>query len=156
MKTLTLTTALVAAMLASSALTPAFAQSSREIPSIDTTRSVSDASNVNFVTGGIGDDERQAIEATAASYNVHITSSSTNGAFVEDTQVIIRNKAGDEVLNANAGPLLYVQLPAGTYSIEATHGDQTQKKRLIVGKKTSAKVHLGWKVPATVTDDNNQ
>ena len=169
MKHYTMSAALAVALTLTSALTPVYAQgydnrydnnqnqyynNSQQIPNIDTTRSVSDNSQVNFVTGGIGDDERQVIEASRNDYNVHVTSSSMNGAFVEDTQVSIRNKAGDEVLNVNAGPLLYVKLAPGTYTLEATHGDEMKKQRLVIGKKTrDAKVHLGWKVPATVSGD---
>lgn len=154
----------LAALLAATSLTPAVAQNpdpnayyrapAREIPMIDTSRQYNQGDEVNFVTGGIGDDERQAIEAAKASYNVHVTNASTNGAFVEDTQVVIRKKDGTEVLSVEAGPLLYVQLPAGSYTLEATHGDETRKKNIVIGKKTrSANVHLGWKVPALVSGE---
>ena len=125
----------------------------REIPTIDTSRRYNET-EVNFVTGGIGDDERQAIEATKSSYNVHVTNASINGAFVEDTNVVIRDKAGAELLSVEAGPLLYVALPRGSYTMEATHGSEVRKKNIVIGSKTrSVPVHLGWKVPARVSGE---
>lgn len=153
MKQTMIRSAAIAAMLTlSSALTPAFAQPSRDIPTIDTTRQVSENA-VNFVTGGIGDDERQVIEAAYGDYNVHIMFASPNGAFVEDNQTIIRDKSGAEVLNVNAGPLLYAKLPVGAYTVEAKHNDEVKTQKLNVTKKTKdGKVHFTWKVPATTAE----
>ena len=124
-----------------------------EIPTISTDRSAtSDTAGVNYVTGGIGDDEKAELEAEKANFNVHITNSSRNGAYVEDTQTVITNKTGQEVLNITAGPLLYVQLPAGIYKIDATHGDEHKVTKLIVGKRMkSANPHFTWKVSANTT-----
>ncbi len=155
--------ACAAAFVLTSALTPAHAQvkeapaptqaQAKEIPTIETGRTIRTASQVNFVTGGIGDDERQLIEAAYGDYNVHITSASVSGAFVEDTQVVIRNAAGAEELHVEAGPLLYVQLPVGRYTVEATHGAEVQKRKLTVAKNTKAgRVHFGWKVPEVLAE----
>jgi len=135
---------------------PAYAQDAHEIPTIDTAAaSAQDAASVNFVTGGIGDDERQAIEGARGNYNVYITSASTDGAFVEDTQVVIHKKDGTELLNVAAGPLLYVQLAPGSYTLDATHNGETKHQTITVGgkKAKSASVHLSWKVPATVAGE---
>jgi hypothetical protein len=147
-------TALVAVLALTTHITPAFAQDdevvapkhSREIPMIDTSRTHHEEEDVKFVTGGIGEDERTEIEAARGEYNVHVTSARLDGAFVEDTRVIIRNKAGEEVLDVDAGPLLYVQLAPGSYTVEATHNDIIKKRNLTIGKKTKdARVHFGWK-----------
>ena len=153
MKNFAMTTALVA-VLSVSAL-PAFAQDAQQIPTIAADQNAQDTATVNFVTGGIGDDERQAIESSRASYNTFITSSSVDGAFVENTQVVIHKKGGAEVLNVAAGPLLYVQLAPGTYVLDASHGGETKHQTITIGgkKAKSSTVHLSWKVPATVAGD---
>ncbi len=123
----------------------------QEIPLIETHNDSIIGPDVTYVTGGIGQDEKEAIEAAKGDYNLYIMSASTEGAFVGDAHVTITHKAGAEtetVLSVVAGPLLYVKLPAGTYMLEAKLGEQTKKQTLNIGKKPStANVHLGWKVP---------
>lgn len=125
----------------------------REIPMIETSNESFSHADVTFVTGGIGDDELQAIEASKADYNLHVMSASSSGAFVGDSRVVITRKVGketEEMLSVVAGPILYVRLPAGSYTLAAKLGDQTKKQNFTVSKKgPAARVHLGWKVPTT-------
>lgn len=121
----------------------------RDIPLIEMGEATSSSADVTFVTGGIGDDERAAIEAAKEDYNLHITSASISGAFVGEAHVVIsrvNGKEAEEVLNAAAGPLLYVHLPVGTYTLDASLGEQHKSQKITITKKTKAvKVGLGWK-----------
>lgn len=123
----------------------------RDIPLIDTQNPVESSPDVNYVTGGIGDDERSSIESAKADYNLHVMSASVGGAFVGDARVIISTKGPEpkEMLNVVAGPLLYVKLPAGSYVLNASLGEQKKQQLFTVGKQGAAvNVHLGWKVDA--------
>lgn len=124
----------------------------RDIPTIDTDNAATSADDVSYVTGGIGEDEKKAIEDAKADYNLYVMSASTSGAFVGDAHVTIRRVDGkmlDQVLDVVAGPLLYVRLPAGNYVLEATLGTQTKRQPFTVSSKgRTAHVHLGWKVAA--------
>ena len=159
MKYSILSASLFAAATAVTALS-AQAQDAYALPLGESTSSTSGGAtdseanpSVHYVTGGIGDDERQAIEAAKAQYNVHITNASINGAFVEETQVLIKDKSGAEELNISTGPLLYVQLPAGSYQLTATHGNESKTQKIVISKKKAgANIHFGWKVPALVTE----
>jgi hypothetical protein len=126
----------------------------REIPLIEPINETQSSPDITYVTGGIGDDERQAIEAAKADYNLHVMSASLKGAFVGDARVIISRKKGaesEEMLNVVAGPLLYVRLPAGNYTLDASLGEQKKHQSFTVTKKgAAARIHLGWKVPATM------
>ncbi len=126
---------------------------SREIPLIERSNEAVSHADVTFVTGGIGDDEKQAIEASKADYNLHVMSASNSGAFVGEARVRITRKKGNEsetMLSIISGPLLYVRLPAGTYLLEATLGEQSKRQSFTVAAKGKpAHVHLGWKVAAT-------
>ncbi len=127
----------------------------REIPLIETHNATVVGPDVTYVTGGIGQDEKDAIEASKADYNLYVMSASVDGAFVGDAHVDITQKNGNAVttvLSVVAGPLLYVKLPAGTYTLSASLGDQGKTQTFTIGKKaTTENIHLGWKVPATVT-----
>ena len=130
----------------------AVARPARDIPLIATQNPVESSPDVNYVTGGIGDDERSSIESAKGDYNLHVMSASTNGAFVGDARVVISSD-GKELLNVVAGPLLYVKLPAGKYALDASLGEQKKHQDFTIGgKQSSANVHLGWKIDATVTD----
>ena len=124
----------------------------RDITLINTQNPVESSPDVNYVTGGIGDDERSSIESAKGDYNLHVMSASTNGAFVGDARVVISSN-GKEMLNVVAGPLLYVKLPAGKYALDAVLGAQKKHQDFTIGgKQATANVHLGWSVDATVTD----
>lgn len=118
----------------------------KEIPLLDTSRTAHKFDEVKFVTGGVGEDERREIEAARGAYNLHITSAGVGGEFVDNARVIIRDAAGEEALDVEAGPLLYVVLPAGKYTLEATLGEQVKQQKFTITAKTKdARVHLGWK-----------
>jgi hypothetical protein len=121
----------------------------KEIPLIDTSYEGKSSDDVTYVTGGIGNDEREAIESAKADYNLYILNASASGEFVGDTRVVITRKNGDdveEVLNVDSGPLLYVRLPAGSYSLVAQLGEQKKEQKLVIaapGKPTT--LNLRWK-----------
>ena len=130
-------------------IAPVSAQHMSDIPTVDTDVTEQKQADVNYLTGGIGDDERALIQAAKPSYNTHITNASVEGgAFVGDTEIIITNKDGAEVLHVMAGPLLYVQLPAGKFTLTATHGEEHKTQTITIGgkKKSGANVVLSWKV----------
>src|SRR5689334_11347717 len=55
--------------------------------------------SVTYITGGIGDEERDALRAVSRDYNLHVMSASTSGAFAGQTQIIIRSRQGEEVVD---------------------------------------------------------
>ncbi len=121
----------------------------KEIPLIDVSHEGRSSDDVSYVTGGVGKDERAAIEASKADYNLYVLSASTSGEFVGDTRVVItRTGAGEaeEVLNVDSGPLLYVRLPAGSYKLVASLGDVTKEQTFTVNAKGKpSTIRLSWK-----------
>jgi hypothetical protein len=89
--------------------------------------------NARYITGGIGDEERQYVEAMKGQFNVHITNARADGAFNGDTTVSIRDHNGQQLLSADAGPLFYVQLPPGSYTVQAVCDRGTQQRKITVG-----------------------
>lgn len=122
----------------------------RDIPIIETQNESFVSPEVSYVTGGIGDEERTAIESAKDQYNLYIMSASIEGQFVGDARIIIRKQNAKEnpvVLNVVSGPLLYVKLPMGRYSIDGSLGEKTKHFEVTIGKK-SGKVHFAWKAGA--------
>ncbi len=125
----------------------------REIPMIDTAPQVTEA-HVNFLTGGVGEDERAEIDAAKGDFNLHITNARSDGAFVEDVKTVITRKDGAEMLDVNAGPLLFVQLEPGTYTIQSTRYGEIQKKNVVIAKgaKGAKASSFIWKPMPKVVD----
>lgn len=102
--------------------------------------------DVVFLTGGVGEDERLALQDARANYNVHIMISSKDGAFISGTSIVITDRKGNEVLATEAGPLLYATLPNGKYTLAAEFLGIEQTKTLYVQHNKSNDVHLIWDV----------
>lgn len=84
-----------------------------------------------YMTGGVGIDEREAMEAAAKGFNMKAVFAVTKGNYVADIAVTITTPSGEKVLEAvSTGPWLYAKLPPGTYSVKAKYKG-TEKGRTI-------------------------
>lgn len=94
-------------------------------------------SGIPYVSGGIGEDERSALTAAAANYNLKLVfADKAGGHYLSDIKVSIKGARGTDVLAAvSDGPWFFVKLPPGSYKITATTGDQQQTRALAVGKQ---------------------
>jgi len=102
-----------------------------------------DAQAATFRCGGVGEDDQKRMKAEAAQHGVLVTFSTTDGAYVADVGVEIR-QGGKSVLQGRCnGPLMLVDLPQGSYEIAATAQGRTQRKTLTVGGKPAA-VGFSW------------
>jgi len=115
-----------------------------EIPATDHEVVEQKQAEVGFVTGGIGDDERAAIQAASKHYNLHVTNTSAVHAFVGESEITILSATGQEMLRVTSGPLLYAQMPAGKYTLNATRGEQTQSKPFTISGKKRSTMQLIW------------
>ena len=89
---------------------------------------------VAVLHGGVGAEERAAMQARAGEYNLHLTfASKGSGAYLSQVRVGIRDAKGGSVLDVIAsGPWLYARLPAGEFSVSATSGKQTLTQKLAI------------------------
>ena len=84
---------------------------------------------VQYVTGGIGKDEADAMKQAEAQFPLTLEFATSaekppafdaTAPFVADANVAIRDQQGRGVLSARSeGPLLLIRLPSGNYTIEA-------------------------------------
>ncbi len=100
---------------------------------------------VSYMTGGIGEDEQQAMEASARDYNLLISNAEKDGEFTAGTDYFITDSHGRAILRAhNTGPLFYAQLPAGSYVIHATYDGIQKVKDISIGARAPTDIHLIW------------
>lgn len=101
---------------------------------------------IAYLSGGIGEDEAKAIQQTTG-YNLHMTFSiGPEGKYVPDVELVIQSTQGQSVLTlSQAGPLVYVQLPAGKYTVVATRHGEAKRDTTDVGKDNVRNLVFNWK-----------
>lgn len=105
-----------------------------------------DQNGVAYLSGGIGEDEAKAIQQ-ASGYNLHMTFSlGPEGKYVPDVDVLVQKSPGQTVLSlSQAGPLVYVQLPPGKYTVVATRGGVERRDTTDIGAGAPRNLVFNWK-----------
>ncbi|MEB0044700.1 MULTISPECIES: carboxypeptidase regulatory-like domain-containing protein [unclassified Pseudomonas] len=100
---------------------------------------------ITYLSGGIGEDETKAIQQSKG-YNVHMTfSAGPQNKYIPDVDVVVQTVQGQTVLTLNqAGPLVYVQLPAGKYTVTATRNGEVRRDVTDVGSGTARNLVFHW------------
>jgi hypothetical protein len=90
---------------------------------------------VSYISGGVGQDEQNAMRALRSDYNLRLTfATKQTGAYRSDVQLDIVDAKGNSVLSvASTGPMVFVRLPAGVYRISASAEGKTFKRSVKVG-----------------------
>jgi hypothetical protein len=100
---------------------------------------------VIYISGGIGDDEIAAMKESIGAYNLLISNSEKDGSYTAGIEAIIRDGRGQVVLDAkNTGPLLYVKLPPGDYTLDALYHGVENVKETTIGPKRPTEINLIW------------
>jgi hypothetical protein len=101
-----------------------------------------------FITGGVGKDESDAIAQAAGAWPLMLELSQSappRAEFISDVQITIKDKSGNTVLDmTSTGPYVLVRLPAGKYSLDATYGSKTLHRDISIQKGHSKRLSLMW------------
>ena len=104
--------------------------------------------NVSYVSGGVGEEHAQAMEAVRRDYPLTILfvrEDKPKNAYLADIPVVIKDAKGKVVLEATSdGPFLYVKMPAGRYSVSATHEGDTRTAQVYVPLKGHKNMVFVW------------
>jgi len=108
--------------------------------------------NISYISGGVGSDEREALQAMRADYNLSLLFSvQGSGEYVSDVKVSIKDAKGAVLLEtASDGPMLYVKLRPGRYSIAADRDGRVLAKKVSLSAKKLTALSLAW--PAEGSD----
>jgi len=100
------------------------------------------AGDVRFLTGGVGSEEREGLKAlTGEEYNLKLEFAATDGAFISDVRVIIRDDSGTVVLDAvTNGPWFFAKLDPGRYEVEAQALGLSRRRSVNVTAREQARV----------------
>lgn len=100
---------------------------------------------ITYLSGGIGEDEARAI-GQAQGYNLHMTFAiGPENKYVPDVDVTVQSASGQTLLTlSEAGPLVYVQLPPGRYSVVATRNGEERRDTAEVGSGAARNLVFHW------------
>jgi hypothetical protein len=101
--------------------------------------------NVTYETGGVGLEERTAMQKSIHAYNLRLTFATIKGAYLSDVPVEIKTLQGKVVLSkASNGPWFWVNLPAGQYEVAASFYNKKEIHKIDVGK-APRRIEFTWK-----------
>jgi len=103
------------------------------------------SNGVSYLSGGFGEDERERLRNIAGGDNLELSFALQNKEYLGGANVLIKDAKGNNVLEAvSGGPLFLVDLPTGSYTVEATAMGKTLKQAVHVTSKGHARVYFAW------------
>jgi hypothetical protein len=99
-----------------------------------------------YISGGIGIEERRAMEASRARFNLQLTFAlAPSGNYAAAVETLIADEKGRIVLRVTSdGPFVWAQLAPGTYAVAATYRGRTQSRRIAVAARGAAAHAFYW------------
>jgi hypothetical protein len=133
-----LTTALIGAGLLATLPFPAGAQDSAVVETVTAT---------TYLNGGVGKDEEATLRRIAKEFPLRMTfSERKDGEFLADVPVVISDARGNPVFELpKAGPMLYVMLPTGKYTVSARFKGLTETQDVTLAGKDGKDLYFHWK-----------
>ena len=103
-------------------------------------------SGTRYMTGGIGEEDVAVMRRHAKQFTLNLLlSEGSSGRWVTDANVNIYDEASNLVFRMVAAkPMLYVNLPAGTYTILANNNGQKLRHKFKVAA-INQRIILNWK-----------
>ena len=88
---------------------------------------------VSFVSGGVGVDSQERLNAREKEFNLKLVFTLVEGNYLADIGVTVKNAAGKTVIEHTAeGPFFMAKLPAGTYSVSVVDDGKEQTRKVAV------------------------
>ena len=102
---------------------------------------------LSYMTGGIGEEDAAIMRANAKNFTLNLVfSEGTSGQSVTDVNVNIYNEQSETVFRiVGSKPMLYVNLPAGTYTILANNNGQKLRQKFTAEENENQRIILNWK-----------
>lgn len=108
---------------------------------------VQNQGQIEFLTGGIGLNESQAILQEGGKWPLMLELAKvgvSRAEYISDVQIIIKDASGSTMLETiTNGPYLLAKLPPGKYFLDATYQGNTLRRELIL-QKEHKKITLLW------------
>ena len=107
--------------------------------------SVKVAGNVTYVSGGVGTESIDQLNAISGDFNLKLVFALSSGEYVSGTRVVVADTQGNALLDTiSEGPWFLAKLPRGNYRIIATLADKQLTRRISVGPGKIRTVDFRW------------
>ncbi len=118
-----------------------------QIALADPLRIRNSAQGYQYVTAGIGEEEAVQMKRIAKNYTLNLLfSEGVVGRWAMDVNVNIYDEASSLMFRiVGAKPVLYVNLPVGTYTILANNNGNKLRHKVTLEEGANQKVVLNWK-----------
>lgn len=101
-----------------------------------------------YLTGGVGIEEVDAMRAESARYSLQVITAAKTGAYLAGARVRITGPGNEVVLDTTIdAPWLLVDLPAGPYTVRATHSGNTAENRVTIAPGKTQRLTLHFDAP---------
>jgi hypothetical protein len=102
---------------------------------------------LRYMTGGIGEDQVEEMQPYAKKFTLNLVfSEGVVGRLATNINVNIYDEASNLTFRiVGSEPVLYVNLPAGTYTILANNNGNKLRQKITLEGSTNKKVVLNWK-----------
>ena len=104
--------------------------------------------DIAYVSGGIGSDQSAAFKAAMPRYPLSLEfarHSADGNEYLADVPVKIADMHGNPLLSMRTrGPFMLVSIPDGRYIVTASHGGNTERRTVDIGKTTRAHETFVW------------
>lgn len=102
--------------------------------------------DVTFVSGGIGESERNAMQAIRGDYNLNLLfAAKGSGEFAADINVRITDAKDNTLVETlTDGPYLFVRLKPGNYIVTAEKDGKVLRQKAKVGNTRATSLSFYW------------
>ena len=102
--------------------------------------------NVTFLSGGLSEREREAIQEMAKKYSLKLMFSNKKGKYLSDVTVKIFDQRDETILTTvSNGPWFFIDLPSGTYDLEVSFGKNRKRiSQVKVVEKSQTVIGVQW------------
>ena len=128
------------------ALTQACSLALAQTPAEPKAAAQAGSSGATFECGGVGVGEQQRMKAAASDYHLMLTFAVSNGAYLSDVDVEIKDAQGRSVLSTRCdGPIMLVRLPSrGSWRVTAQANGQSRQKTITAGSGRVVQATFVW------------
>jgi hypothetical protein len=110
------------------------------------------AGDAQWVTGGVGVDERNEMTKALPDHNLKILAAEKgSGAYLANVQVMVSGANKTVINTALDGPWLLARLAPGRHDVRATYADNTQRRTVNVPASGRVETAFYWQVPGADT-----
>ncbi len=98
---------------------------------------------IGYISGGIGDEENDQLNTQAGNFNVQLLITGMSGEFASNVMLTVKDAKGATLVTIpDAGPKVYLNAPAGSYTVETSNGGSSKSLKINAPAKGTFKSQI--------------